>query len=61
MREYRCSKDNKLLMKACLIGGDVEIKCRHCGRLNQFKGDDKLNLKYLCYKYPCEHRIYQPE
>lgn len=56
MKEFRCENDNKLLMKACLVDADVEIKCKACGMINSFKVSDAQE-KYLCYKLPCENRV----
>ncbi|MBI4117765.1 MAG: Com family DNA-binding transcriptional regulator [Parcubacteria group bacterium] len=57
VREYRCIKDKKLLMKACLIDGEVQVKCRHCGTLNIFSETlENTDRKYLCSVYPCANR-----
>ena len=42
LQEYRCPDCHKLLCKGVLTGKDseVEVKCRGCGRLCQFQGDD---------------------
>lgn len=56
MFEYRCKRDNKLLMKACMIDADVQIKCRACGMVNRFEARSE-DLKYMCGVYPCPNRV----
>lgn len=55
LREFRCNDCNKLMFKAILIDSEVEVKCKRCGKINIFKGEP--GDKYLCYVYPCPHRI----
>lgn len=45
--EYRCPTDNKLLAKGFLkdSGSMLEAKCRSCGRVSMFTGEDKEILK----------------
>ena len=42
MQELRCSGCGHLLGKAMVRNGYLEVKCKHCGLLNQFKwfGED---------------------
>jgi phage FluMu protein Com len=42
--EYRCADCHKLLCKGNLTGGNtkVEVKCRGCGKLCTFHGQDAL-------------------
>ncbi|HVY67812.1 MAG TPA: Com family DNA-binding transcriptional regulator [Patescibacteria group bacterium] len=42
LREYRCQNCHKLLCKGMLYGTDttVEVKCRGCGQLCTFHGED---------------------
>ncbi len=58
MRELRCEKDGKLLLRACLVDGDLEIKCRACGHINTFSAHE-TDMKFMCYRYPCEGRVDQ--
>jgi phage FluMu protein Com len=37
LREHRCEKCNKLLLKAAITDGVVEIKCRNCKTMNLIK------------------------
>ncbi|MFC1663056.1 Com family DNA-binding transcriptional regulator [Patescibacteria group bacterium] len=53
--EFRCQGCNKLLFKAILIDSEVEVKCKRCGRMNLYKGEDAN--KYVCHIYPCPHRV----
>lgn len=57
MREYRCEQDNKLLMKACLVNGDVEIKCKSCGTLNKYQAVDEEKERLLCRVENCPNRV----
>lgn len=43
LTEYRCPVDNKLLAKGFLkdSGSMLEAKCRSCGKVSIFKGEDK--------------------
>lgn len=47
LREYRCPTCNKLLGKGFLKDKDsyLEIKCRGCGNLYTFTGEDKEILQ----------------
>ncbi len=38
--DYRC-KCNKLLFKGCLLFSAIEVKCKRCGTINIFQGEDK--------------------
>jgi phage FluMu protein Com len=42
LTEYRCPDCHKLLCKGMLSGSEniLEVKCRGCGRICQFQGDD---------------------
>ena len=42
LQEYRCATCNKLLCKGFLTGPEtaVEVKCRGCGKLCTFYGED---------------------
>jgi len=42
LKEYRCQDCNKLLCKGYLSGSEsaLEVKCRGCGRLCVFYGED---------------------
>ena len=44
LQEYRCPDCHKLLCKGILTGSDteVEVKCRGCGKLCLFHGEDAL-------------------
>jgi len=57
MQEFRCKTDHKLLLKACLIEADIEVKCRGCGTINTFTMHDGIDPKFACYKDSCEHRV----
>lgn len=43
LTEYRCPIDNKLLAKGYLkdSGSMLEAKCRSCGKVSVFTGEDK--------------------
>lgn len=43
LREFRCPVDNKLLAKGYLqdSGSILEAKCKGCGTVSYFKGEDK--------------------
>ncbi|MBI5135551.1 Com family DNA-binding transcriptional regulator [Candidatus Uhrbacteria bacterium] len=60
MQEFRCRVDHKLLLKACLVDADVEIKCRSCGTMNLFKKHEHVDPTMLCYKEGCPNRVQQP-
>lgn len=47
LREFRCPTDNKLLAKGFLqdMGSVLEAKCRACGLVSFFQGEDKEILK----------------
>lgn len=47
LREFRCPNDNKLLAKGFLqdSGSVLEAKCRACGQVNYFQGEEKEILK----------------
>ena len=57
MQEFRCKVDNKLLLKACLVDADIEIKCRSCGTINTFTKHDGVDPTFVCYNKSCDHRI----
>ncbi len=42
LKEYRCPNDNKLLAKGFLkdSGSVLEAKCRSCGQISYFQGED---------------------
>ena len=42
LTEYRCHTCHKLLCKGLLSGHEniLEVKCRGCGRICQFQGED---------------------
>jgi phage FluMu protein Com len=44
LQEYRCPNCQKLLCKGALEGSDseVEVKCRGCGKICAFHGQDAL-------------------
>lgn len=55
LREFRCSACKKLLLKAALIEGILEVKCKQCHavtRLEEHKGDE-----LLCLVSPCPFRV----
>ena len=54
-KEYRCPDCDKLLFKGLLIDSEVAIKCRRCRAIKTLKGE--AADKFICYKYPCPHRI----
>lgn len=43
LKEFRCPNDNKLLAKGFLqdAGSLLEAKCRACGQVSYFQGEDK--------------------
>lgn len=55
IRDYRCPSCNKLLFKGILVDSEVEAKCRGCGKLHTFHGEQKDTL--LCFKENCPGRI----
>ncbi|MEK7642953.1 MAG: Com family DNA-binding transcriptional regulator [Patescibacteria group bacterium] len=55
MQEFRCKDCGKLLMKATLFEGEVEIKCRACHALNIY--GPTLSCKLLCGVTDCPHRV----
>lgn len=55
LKEFRCQDCSKLLFKGILVESEIEIKCKRCGKINTFAGE--LENKYLCYVYPCPHRV----
>jgi len=59
LQEFRCKTDAKLLLKAVLVNGDIEVKCRACGTINRFLASGAVEAKYLCYK-ECPHRVHAP-
>ncbi len=48
LTEYRCQQCNKLLCKGFLNGHDnlLEVKCRGCGKICLFNGEDALIVKH---------------
>ncbi len=60
LQEFRCKMDSKLLLKAALVNGDIEIKCRACGTINQFSADGGVESEHLCYKDGCPNRVHPP-
>lgn len=55
LREYRCTNCPKLLFKGVLVDSAVEIKCKGCGSLVTFTGENKNAL--LCLKQSCPNRV----
>lgn len=55
LREYRCTACNKLLFKGVLVDSTVEIKCKGCGNLVTFQGEEKN--AFLCMKQHCPNRV----
>ena len=47
LREFRCPTDNKLLAKGFLTdsGSVLEAKCRVCGTVSLFRGEDREIIK----------------
>ena len=43
LKEYRCQTCNQLMCKGHLTDGNsfLEVKCRGCGKVMMFYGDDK--------------------
>lgn len=55
LREYRCTKCQKLLFKGVLVDSTVEIKCKGCGSMATFQGEASASL--LCLKEQCPNRV----
>lgn len=53
--DFRCRDCAKLLMRAVLVDGKVEIKCRRCHTINTFEGKDSGIL--VCLKENCPNRV----
>ncbi|MEK9157542.1 MAG: hypothetical protein AAB448_05450 [Patescibacteria group bacterium] len=54
LREYRCTSCKKLLLKAALIEGILEMKCKYCHAIvtvEEHKGDE-----LICTVSPCPFR-----
>jgi len=60
LHEFRCKTDGKLLLKAALVNGDIEIKCRACGTINRFSAEGQVEAVHLCYKDGCPNRVSPP-
>lgn len=54
-QNFRCSSCDKLLFKGILVDSGVEVKCRGCGAMNEFKGVSKDRL--ICFKPECSGRV----
>jgi len=54
-KEYRCIDCKKLMFKGFLIESEIEVKCKKCGKLNLFQGEDAS--QYICWKEGCPNRI----
>lgn len=55
LKEYRCESCKKLLLKASVIEGILEIKCKQCHtvtRVEEHRGDE-----LLCLVSPCPFRV----
>lgn len=57
--EYRCKGCEKLLFKGVLVGSEIEVKCKRCGKMNAFAGISEDSL--LCFISPCPYRVFRPE
>lgn len=56
--EYRCLGCDKLLFKGVLVGSEVEVKCKRCGKMNAFAGISEDSL--LCFVPNCPNRVKRP-
>lgn len=54
-QEYRCKTCKKLLCKAILVEGDIEIKCKNCHAINNLVATQFNNL--LCAIANCPGRV----
>lgn len=57
--EYRCQGCDKLLFKGVLVGSEIEVKCKRCGKMNAFAGISEDSL--LCFIPNCPNRVARPE
>lgn len=57
--EYRCKGCDKLLFKGVLVGSEIEVKCKRCGKMNAFAGISEDTL--LCFVPNCINRVKRPE
>lgn len=55
LKEYRCKGCQKLLFRGWLAEGEVEVKCKSCGRLTSVQ-ESQYN-EMLCAILPCPRRI----
>lgn len=57
--EYRCKGCDKLLFKGVLVGNEIEVICKTCGKMNAFAGISEGAL--LCVIPNCPNRMKQSE
>ncbi len=55
LKEFRCTACKKLLFKGVVVTSIIELKCRSCGEMNTFEGEE--NEELLCLKGFCPGRV----
>lgn len=55
LKEFRCTACKKLLFKGVFVASIIELKCRSCGEMNMFNGEE--NEEILCFKGVCPGRV----